>query len=458
MPYFKPFVYRFFACVMLAALTSCYAAYDDEESPRYTTRPATATSPAIPVGSQSNKPPVAPADATNAPKDQFAPQSNIRKDSENPTPAAEDPRYSVPTKIGEEVQAPTVRVGLLLPMTGASAALGQSLLDAATLAIYDKYNSMASRDITARIELVPEDTGETIEGAEKAAQDALEAGARVLLGPVFGKQVSAVGSLARPSGVPVITFSNNAAVAGEGVYLFGFVPEQQVNRVIQYAISRKFANVAALVPSNPYGATIVKQLSAEMRKTGGRAHPIEYYQENLSSLDVNIGRLSRFLQEQQTTSNQALFVAEGGTKLKSIMDALTTSGITSSKIQLLGTGLWDDTEIGKIPALSGGWFASSPPEKYRSFEQHFNSTYGYKPDRRASLSYDAVALAATLAIAANGGNIPPSLIIDPVGFSGPANGIFRFHEDGTIERGLSVLSIAPGGFKTVDPAPTLFSE
>jgi hypothetical protein len=317
---------------------------------------------------------------------------------------------------------------------------------------------MSQRDITARIELLPQDTGDTIEGAEKAAQDALEAGATILLGPVFGKQVNAVSSNARSRNIPVITFSNNTTVAGDGVYLFGFIPEQQVIRVIQYAIARKYANVAALVPSKPYGATIVKQLSSEMRKNGGRAQPIEYYQEDLSSLDVNVGRLSRFFQEQQTVTQQALFIAEGGAKLKTLTETLTANNINSGKMQFLGTGLWDDTDIVKNVALSGGWFASSPPEKYQAFEQHFISTFNYKPDRRASLSYDAVALAATLAIESNGKGFPTSLITDQAGFSGPANGIFRFREDGTIERGLSVLSISPGGFRTVDPAPTTFNQ
>lgn len=391
---------------------------------------------------------------------QYAPPSNIKTDPSGAQTTPETAPYGVPSRIGEisNSTSPTVKVGLLIPLSGPSAALGKSMLDAAILAVYDKYSSMAARDITARIELLPEDTGESIENAEKAAQDAVEAGATILLGPVFGKQVNAVASIAHPKGVPVITFSNNTTVASEGVYLFGFIPEQQVVRVIQYASTHKFTNVAALVPSNPYGATIVKQLSTEMRKSGGRAHPIEYYQEDLSSLDVNVGRMARFFQEQQNNSSQALFIAEGGSKLKKLSDILAANNITSSKMQFLGTGLWDDTEFNKNPNLIGGWFASSPPEKSQAFEQHFNTNYGYKPDRLASLSYDAVALAATLAISANGKPITTPLITDPVGFSGPANGIFRFREDGVIERGLSVLALAPGGFKTVEMAPVMFNQ
>jgi len=153
-----------------------------------------------------------------------------------------------------------------------------------------------------------------------------------------------------------------------------------------------------------------------------------------------------------------LFIAEGGGKLKTLTETLVANGVDSAHVQLLGTGLWDDTDVLKWPSLNGGWFASSPPEKYHAFEQHFVATFGYRPERRASLSYDAVALAATMAIAADGKGFPKSIIIDPVGFSGPANGIFRFHDDGTIDRGLSVLMVTPAGFKTVDPSPTMFNQ
>ena len=134
---------------------------------------------------------------------------------------------------------------------------------------------------------------------------------------------------------------NNAAIASNGVYLFGFMPEQQVARIVQYSEASKINNIAALVPSNPYGAAIVKQLSADVRKEGGRAYPIEYYPENMQALDINVGRLARFLQDESGVGH-ALFIAEGSQKLKILTDTLAANGVTSANVQLLGTGLWDD--------------------------------------------------------------------------------------------------------------------
>jgi ABC-type branched-subunit amino acid transport system substrate-binding protein len=439
---------------MLAACFSAPPEEGVENAPapetQHTTHhhPVALNAPEAPAPSPFGQPTAATPDS------EYAPHSHL---SSEDIAAVAKGGYAPPSHIGEESKAVTVKVGLLIPMSGESTALGKSLLDAAVLAIYDKYSALSPRDITAKVELIPMDTGDSIDGAEKAAQDAIAQGATLILGPVFSKQVTAVASIAHSKDIPVITFSNNVTVEGDGIYLFGFIPEQQVARIVQYALSQNISNIAALVPSNPYGAAIVKQLSAEVRKSGGRAHPIEYYPEDMQNLEVNVGRLARFLQD-ENTKGQALFIAEGSEKLKKLTDTLAANGITRANVQLLGTGLWDDPEITRWPNVQGGWFASSPPEKYEAFEQHFLATYGYKPERRASLSYDAVALAATMAIASKGEGFPKSMITDPVGFSGPANGIFRFHDDGSIERGLSVLVVTPGGFKTIAPAPTMFDQ
>jgi ABC-type branched-subunit amino acid transport system substrate-binding protein len=451
MPHLRRFGYRFFAVLLLMTASACFMSPEQAQEAADNNAPPPGLhdiSPeAMAASNEGGKvvKRVAPREVTP----DYAPATHIKGEE----------GYGPATSMNESTKATTVKVALLIPMSGPSADLGQSLLDAAVLAVYDKYNVMSPREITAKIEILPKDTGDSIETAEKAAQDAIQEGATLILGPVFSKQVSAVASEARHKNIPVISFSNNVSVAGNGVYLFGFLPEQQVIRIIQYTLSRKITNIAALVPSNPYGAAIVKQLSAEVRKTGGRAHPIEYYQEDMSSLQNNVGRLARFLEDENgKSSQQALFIAEGRAKLKTLTDMLAANGVNSTNVQLLGTGLWDDTDILKWPELRGGWFASSPPEKYHTFEQHFVATYGYRPERLASLSYDAVALAATVALSTKGAGFPQSALTDPVGFSGPANGIFRFRDDGSIERGLSVLMVTPMGFKTIDPAPSLFNQ
>jgi hypothetical protein len=149
-----------------------------------------------------------------------------------------------------------------------------------------------------------------------------------------------------------------------------------------------------------------------------------------------------------------LLLPEGGQALGTIIRTLNTRGVNSSTVQLLGTGIWDDAALVRRVSLDGAWFASSPPQGTIAFEQRFRNTYQYAPPRIASLAYDAVALAVTLAMAPE--PFGPTMITSNAGFAGPANGIFRFRPDGKVERGLAVLEVQAGAFKVMSPPPAGF--
>ena len=51
-------------------------------------------------------------------------------------------------------------------------------------------------------------------------------------------------------GVPMIAFSTDANVAAAGIYLLSFLPESDVDRVIDYAIASGKRSFAALVPDS----------------------------------------------------------------------------------------------------------------------------------------------------------------------------------------------------------------
>lgn len=364
------------------------------------------------------------------------------------------PGYA-PAAPGMPTPQQSVKVALLVPLSGKNASLGAAMQDAAVLAIFDKYEHVPKSKQGAKVELLPKDTGDTPESARLAAQQAVDEGASIILGPLLGHQVPPVAEVARDKNIPVVSFSNNPAVLSEGVYLFGFMPDQQVKRVIEYALARGVKQIAGIAPSNPYGNTVMKQLSQQADAAGARAQPIEYYPENSTTLVANVGRIASVIKAYPAGSI-ALLIAEGGPRLPVINDALNLQKIQASQIPLFGTGLWDSGEVMKYPALQGAMFASAEPAKYGQFVSRFSDRFGYVPDRRASLAYDAMALAATLALQPDGANFSKDAIIDPVGFNGPANGIFRFKHNGMSERALAVLQVTPNGFITLEPAPDTF--
>lgn len=354
--------------------------------------------------------------------------------------------------------AKEVRVGVLLPLTGDSATLGNALLDAAMLGLFDKYNAMPEHQKPTKVVLVPKDTEGTAKGAALAAKAALDEGAKLFIGPLFAEEVKAAAPLARKAGVSILSFSNNPQVAGNGVHLFGFLPPQQVSRVVAQAYARDLERVGALVPANEYGELVASALRETSLRANRPLVGIEFYPPGGQDVDPEVQKLLRSGPQGGRPEMDAVLIAEGGDTLHHLVNRLEAFGVNAKTTRLLGTGLWDDPALLANPKLAGGWFAGAPLVSAQTFARRFEEQYGYRAPRLASLAYDAVALAVTLSVMAPDARLPDSLLTNPHGFIGPANGIFRLRPSGLSERGLAVLEITSNGLRELVPAPRAFYE
>ncbi len=346
-----------------------------------------------------------------------------------------------------------MKVALLVPLSGDSVAIGNAMLDAATMAVSDSYFTAPTNRIHSQIILLPKDTGNTPADAASAAQAVIDQGATFIIGPLFSQSVNVVAPMAREHNIGMLTFSNNKAVAGNGVFLFGFLPEQQVMRMAEYAYLHNFQRIAVLAPNDSYGQKVKQTLVDVYSQKGGTVAPVELYAPSPANIDAAVARMmAAYNNNTEDRRFQAIFIADGGNQLKNIIESLKKSHIDLNRIRLLGTGLWDDPEIARIPELQGAWFPSSPPEPYEIFEKRFVATYGYKPMRLASLAYDALTLVAHLEMPTAGTGLTNAALTDPAGFAGPANGLMRLMPDGTSERKLAIMEVTPDGFKVIDPA------
>ena len=373
------------------------------------------------------------------------------------TPAADPPAIApVPPP---DAEGP-VRIALLLPLSGGERALGQALLDAALIALFEIGD--------ARLTLLPRDTGGTPDGARAAAEAALREGARLVLGPVFAAAAAAAAGPAREHGVNVIAFSTDPLVAGDGVYLLGFMPDQQVERVVGFAARRGIRRFAALAPETSYGEAVVAAFEDSILRNGGRISRIERYQPDADDYFEPVRRLAGHgwrrdpalpRREGLTAAppqRRAVMLADGGARLRAIAPLLPFYDIDPAEVRFLGTGLWDEPMLGREPALVGGWFAGPPPEAAAAFAKRFEELHGYAPPRIASVAYDAVALAAALMRGAAEPDFSAAALTQPRGFAG-VDGIFRFRRDGVAERGLAVIEIGPRGRRVIDEAPEVFA-
>lgn len=337
-----------------------------------------------------------------------------------------------------------VRVGLLLPFSNgspATRALAASLMKAAELALFESRN----HDIL----LISADEGATPQEAKAGARTLLAQGAEVIVGPLFAQSVTSVAPLARDRGVPVISFSTDRTVAGDGVYLLSFQPENEVRRIVDFAAAQGRTKFAALVPSSVYGSRVADAFRTEVKASNGQVTAVERF------VPASDG-IAEPAQAVAQTAPDTILIAQGGSLLREIAPTLANDGIDSQQVKYLGTGLWDDTTIAHEPLLAGGWFAAPAPGARREFEEKYRATFGATPPQLAALGYDALSLVALLASGPAYHRFTARALTDPNGFAG-ADGIFRFEPDGTSERGLAVLSVEPGGgFRVISPAPKTF--
>jgi branched-chain amino acid transport system substrate-binding protein len=338
-----------------------------------------------------------------------------------------------------------VRVGLILPLSapGNAGAAAQSMKNAAELAIAEFKNP--------NIQLLVKDDGGTPQGAQAAAQQAIGEGAEIIVGPLFAEAVRAVGAVARAHGIPVIAFSTDVSVATNGVYLLSFLPETDVKRIVDYAVSRGKRSFAALLPDSAYGAVVEATFQQEVSRRGGRIVVLEKYPLDPAKLAESVRRVA-----QAASRVDAIFIPDGADAVPQVVQALTAAGVNLKRVQLLGTGLWDDQRIFSTAALDGGWYAAPESVGFRNFSGRYRARFGRDPVRTATLAYDAVALVAALVKTQGTQRFTEQVLTNSSGFGG-IDGVFRFRPDGTNERGLAVLRVAPGGGQVVSPPAKSFA-
>jgi ABC-type branched-subunit amino acid transport system substrate-binding protein len=339
-----------------------------------------------------------------------------------------------------------VRIGMLLPFSNgspATRALAGAMMKAAELALFDAGNP----DVL----LITADEGSNPEASAEAARSLLAQGAEIIVGPLFAQAAEAVGPVARDRGVPVISFSTDRKVAGNGVYLLSFLPEGEVHRVIAYTATLGHTKFAGLVPQNAYGDRVGNYFQDDVKSAGGTVTDIEKYAPTAEGIGAPAHAVAN-------SKPDTILIAQGGSLLRELASTLAAAGVNVEQVKLLGTGLWDDQTTSKDPLLAGGLFAAPSPDANLAFETKYHNVYGLNPPELASLAYDAVSLVTLLSNGTPYKRFTAQALTDPNGFGG-VDGIFRFHPDGTSERGLAVMEIqAGGGFRIVSPAPKTFQE
>lgn len=336
----------------------------------------------------------------------------------------------------DDVDAPRHKVALIIPLSGEDGGVGTSIANAANLALLDSGNRS--------IRLVTYDSST---GAAAAANRAIAEGAELILGPLLAEDVRTVGPVARRAKVPVVAFSNDSSVAGNGIYILGSTPGQAIDRVVRYSRGKGAARFGALVPTGLYGQRAAQAMLGSVRGAGGQMAGMETFNRNASAAKAAAMSLNARGQM------DAVLVADSGKV------GATAAAAIKVGPRLLGTELWaNDKTLGQTARLRGAYYAAAPDARFAELVSRYRARYGKTPYRIGSLGYDAVLL--TVRVAREwpvGRPFPLRNLSDPGGFAG-VDGIVRFGRDGVAQRMLEVRQVTATGTVVVSPAASTFPK
>jgi branched-chain amino acid transport system substrate-binding protein len=256
--------------------------------------------------------------------------------------------------------------------------------------------------------------------------------------------------------VPVLAFSSDQKVAGNGVYLMSILAGSDVDRIVGYAASKGKQRFAALLPNSEYGRIVENAF----RQAADRYHvqivATQKYPPDANGMTAPVREIAALASRKSPPPRiDALFAPAGQDALPVLSPLLPYFDFDTQNVKLLGTSGWDYAGVGREQPLQGAWYAAPDPKGWRDFAKRYADTYGDAPPRLASLSYDAVSLAVSLSGNPSGKRFTVAELTRASGFAG-VDGLFRLRSDGMSERRFAVLEVQSRGGEVADPAPSAF--
>lgn len=394
------------------------------------------------------------------------PTATTESQTEQP-PATDNSLLDQPSS---KPQKQKLKVGILLPLSGKNKELGQSLLNAATMSLFEN-------DANDDIELIVFDAKDNQFGATSAIGEAATKGIKIIIGPVFSNSVEAIADKIKSEKMIALSFSNNMDLANKnGIFLMGFMPEQQIEKIVSYSISQGRNNFSVIAPNNQYGLKVANIFKEVVQRKDGNFIISEFYLNNKEldkaaarvvnsfivpervSNKVNRKKGDIGLKEGDKVYSDTILIPESGATLFKIVDYIKKSNVNERDFQFIGTSQWDEIATLNDPNLVGSWFPAPDFHEYKNFEKKYYKTYGKFPVRISSIAYDAMGAIINLVNQTGNKNLTTD---DFINYSSPKNGfegidgLFRFLPNGLVQRNLAILEVDNAEFKIAD-SPSIF--
>lgn len=340
-----------------------------------------------------------------------------------------------------------VQVALLVPQSASDdqqKELARDLENAARMAVGD----LSDVEIDLRVY----DTAGEASRAREVAVEAADDGARIIIGPLRGAAANAVGVEMASRDINVLTFSNNATIAGGNLFVLGQTFENTADRLAEYAVGEGTSRIVAVHSDNLSGRLGRAAIEEALRDNGGTlAGSVAYEFSQEGVLDA----VPTIRETVESESADAIFLtSDTAGALPLFSEMLPENGLGPDKVQYIGLSRWDTPpQTMQLSGVQGGWFAMPDPRGTERFNNRFEEAHDNVPHPLAGLAYDGIA--AVGALVQSGQGLGRDGLTQSAGFKG-VNGVFRLRSDGTNERSLAVATIADEEVEILSPAPQSF--
>jgi len=288
--------------------------------------------------------------------------------------------------------------------------------------------------------------------ARQAALNAVDDGARIIIGPLHAASANAVAVATANRNINVLAFSNNPTIAGGNLFVLGQTFRTTANRLARYATRQGKTRIMTVHSDNVAGRLGRDAIANAVRSEGAMlagSVSYEFSQDGVVEAVPEIRTLA------ETSAADTIFLtANTAGALPLFSQMLPEAGLGPDRVQYVGLTRWDTPpQTLDLPGVQGGWFALPDPGRSAQFASRFEAAQGAPPHPIAGLAYDGIA--AVGALAKGGRGLTRSDLTQPAGFQG-VGGVFRLLPDGSNERSLAVATITDGEVQILSPAPQSF--
>ena len=301
-----------------------------------------------------------------------------------------------------------IKIGLIVPLSGEYKEIGESILNSVRLAI-NKINNN-------KIKIIPKDTKSNPETTLKISKELRESGVKIILGPVFNKNLVYLDEL---DDLIFISFTNKIIKNPKNVITAGINAISQINTIYKFQKKTNLERSIFMIPNSNFKIEIEEAIL----KTKIKLKDTFIYDTDPTLLTKQIEKLTRYPQrkkkleeeiERLKNSNEinkekkinnlekkdtlgginfdSVIIADFDESLKSVTTSLLYTDISPNRIHYISLNQWFDKSLLKEKSMQPIYFPSINKDNYDKYVNEYFNIFQKYPNQISFISYDIVGL------------------------------------------------------------------